>query len=557
MNANAKRRIALLLALVLLAGLTACQKAAAPAAETAEPGSAAAEEPDPAAQPEPPAEETSAESEPVREGYVLELSGDSAKLDGEVVELFDYTWHCDPGVSHDEVKNAPAEYYTGTKPETDAAVYIDHELYYFPELPESGFRKVRYDGEMEYAYYYTDGEHEDYIFATLPVLGNELPSQMMHSEEEAAANQVLHITKPGTYILQGEWKGQILVDLGDPEETFTDKTAKVTVILSGADITCDVAPGVVFASAYECDNEWESRENYTNDVDTSDAGVTVILADGSENTVTGTNVFRMLKTKYKDEASSEEIKTQKKMRKTDAAFYSCVTMQILGERENTGTLTVNSGFEGLDSELHLALNGGRIFINSDDDGINVNEDNVSVVSFQGSDVTINAAQGAEGDGVDSNGFINVNGGTIRINGIRVPDSALDSECGITYNGGTVVIDGEEQTYEVGSTFRETGRMEEGPGGPGGMPFGRMEDFDVREFKEKVAQLPDDATWEDVMALFGFGGVGGQQRPEPPAGMDFSQQPPAWNGQDGQQSPELPEGQMPGGMGGSQQPPQKP
>lgn len=539
MNANAKRRIALCLALVLFAGLTGCRNSSAFAGKADEPVSAAAESVAAEMPQAPKLEETQTMPVNAHEGHMLELSGDSAKLDGEAAEIFDYTWHCDPGVAHDEVKDAPAEYYTGTKPETDAAVYIDHELYYFPELPESGFRKVRYDGEMEYAYYYTDGENEDFIFATLPVLGNEFPSQMMHSEEAAAKNQVLHITKPGTYILQGEWKGQILVDLGDKDETFTDEAAKVTVILRGVDITCDVAPGIVFRSAYECDNEWESRENYNNDVDTSDAGVTVILADGSENTVTGANVFRMLKTIYKDEASSEEVKTQKKMRKTDAAFYSYVTMQILGERENTGTLTVNSIFEGLDSELHLALNGGRILINSGDDGINVNEDLVSVVSFNGSDVNINAAQGAEGDGVDSNGYIVVNSGTVSVNGVRVPDSALDSECGITYQGGTVVIDGVEQTYEPGSTFRETGRMEEGHGGPGGTLFGSMTEFDVREFKEKVAQLPDDATWKDVMALLGFGGAGDPQRPEPPAGMDFSQQPPAWNGQEGQQPPQKP------------------
>ena len=43
-----------------------------------------------------------------------------------------------------------------------------------------------------------------------------------------------------------------------------------------------------------------------------------------------------------------------------AAFYSYVTMNINAEPENTGKLTVDSGFEGLDSELHLALNGGNI-----------------------------------------------------------------------------------------------------------------------------------------------------------------------------------------------------
>ena len=445
---------------------------------------------------------------------IIKLSSDSASMDGEVIKEFDYTWHCDPSKSHDEVDDAPAEYYTGTKPETDAAVYIDHELYYFPELPEDGFKSVNYDGENEWAYYYTDGEHDEYIFATLPQLGNEFPSQMMHSEEEAAENKVLHITQPGTYVLEGQWQGQIWVDLGDKDETFTDDNAKVTLILNGADINCSVAPGIVFYSAYECDNAWEDSDSYSEDVNTENAGVTVVIADGSENTVNGTNVFRMLKTKYKDEDSAAQVKLQKKMRKTDAAFYSYVSMNIEGESENTGTLTIYSGFEGLDSELHLSINGGNITVNSQDDGINVNEDDVSVVTFNGGTATLNAAQGAEGDGVDSNGYIVINGGTVSVNGIVPPDSALDSECGIYYNAGTVIIDGEEQSYKAGDVFNETGmtgkpgEMGQQPmqGNPGEAPVnGAPADFDIKDFKEKVAALGDDATFDDVMALLGNGG----------------------------------------------------
>lgn len=452
------------------------------------------------------------------EAKVIELSADCASIDGEEIEEFDYTWHCDPAQAHDEVDNAPAEYYTGTKPETDAAAYIDHELYYFPELTQADFKAVNYDGETEWAYYYTDGEHDDYVFATLPKLGNSFPVQMMHSEDEAAENKVLHITEAGTYVLEGEWHGQVWVDLGDKDETFTDENAKVTLILNGVNINCSVAPGVVFYSAYECDNTWEDSDNHSEAVNTENAGVTVVIADGTENTVDGTNVFRMLKTKYKDDASSDAVKLQKKMRKIDAAFYSYVSMNIEAGEEGTGTLTVNSGFEGLDSELHLSVNGGNITINSQDDGINVNEDNVSVAAFNGGEVTINAALGAEGDGVDSNGYIVLNGGKLSVNGIVPPDSALDSEDGIYYNSGSVIIDGEEQSYTAGDVFKETGMMggEDKKGDFGGMEKpGDMQgnpdersmtsppaDFDIKEFKEKVAALGDDATFEDIMDILG-------------------------------------------------------
>lgn len=451
------------------------------------------------------------------------LSGSGATLDGKAIEEFDYTWHCDPSAAHEDVKDAPAEYYTGEKPETDAAVYIDHELYYYPELPESGFQKVKYDGEDEWAYYYTDGVHNDYIFATLPCLRNTFPSDMMHSPEEAAKNKVLHITQPGIYVLEGTWNGQIRVDLSSEEDTFTDENAKVTIVLDGVDINCTVAPGILFSSAYECDNRWESRESWSSDADISNTGVSVIVADRTENNVRGTNVFRMLKTKYKDENSTDAVKEQKKMRKIDAAFYSCVSMKIDGEEEGSGKLTVTSGFEGMDSELHLEILGGNIVIESQDDGMNVNENHVSVIKFSGGNVTLNAAQGEEGDGVDSNGYIVLNGGSVSVNGVVPPDSALDSEDGVYYRSGSVVIDGQQQSYEADSVFRETGGM------GGGKEFGRpqnmpdfTQNFDIKSFKEQVAALDDNATLEDVLSILGisgdmrgFPGDNGQMPPDMP------------------------------------------
>ncbi len=406
------------------------------------------------------------------EAHMIELSSESAKNDGTVIDEYDYTWHCDPAVNHDEVKNAPAEYYTGALPDVLPSVYIDHELYYYPQLEKSGFTAVNYDGEREYAYYYNDGVNNDYIFATLPMLGKDLSTDMMHSEEEAYENKVLHITAAGTYILSGNWKGQINIDLGETDDIFTDSTQKVTVVLAGCDINCSVAPGIIFKSVYECDNAWEDRGEADTNPELSDAGAKIVIADGTENFITGKNVFRMLKTKYKDEDSTDEIKVQKKMRKTDGALYSYVSMVITGEAENTGLLTVTSGFEGVDSELHMEISGGRLVINSQDDGMNVNEDNVSVIKFSGGEVEINAALGAEGDGVDSNGYVRIDGGNININGIRVPDSAIDSEDGIYYFSGQIFIDGTLESHESGEIFRETGNMD---GKPGNGPRGERPD----------------------------------------------------------------------------------
>ena len=70
-----------------------------------------------------------------------------------------------------------------------------------------------------------------------------------HTAEEAEAHTVVHITQPGTYALSGTLSaGQIAVDLGEDAEE--DPEAVVTLIMNGVDITCTVAPAVIFYSVY-------------------------------------------------------------------------------------------------------------------------------------------------------------------------------------------------------------------------------------------------------------------------------------------------------------------
>ena len=372
-------------------------------------------------------------------------------LDGAAVKEYDYTWNVDIDGDYDQVKNAPAEYYTGTKPDGGEAVYVAHDIFYYPQIDAEKFQKLNYDGETEWCVYYGNEKYKDYLFGTLPVEGSEVPTRMMHTAEEAAENPKLHITAPGTYELSGKWQGQVWVDLG--EDSFTDPNAVVTLVLNGADITCTVAPAVVFYQVYEADNTWEEREAYSDEVDISDAGANIILADGTDNTVSGANVYRMLKTKYKDEDSTDALKVQKKQRKTDGALYSYMSMNIDGGPEGTGMLEVESTFEGVDTELHLAFNSGCVKIVADNDGVNVNEDHVSVVQFNGTSVSVVAGLGFEGDGVDSNGFAAIKGGCLYSVCNPAADSGIDAEDGYRVTGGTLVALG--SSMDVGGYSEET------------------------------------------------------------------------------------------------------
>ena len=247
-----------------------------------------------------------------------------------------------------------------------------------------------------------------------------------HSAEDAAKVTVVNITEPGAYSVSGKLSaGQIRVDLG--EDAYEDPSAVVELVLDGVDITCDVAPAVLFLNVFECDNAW-SVDTATSEVDTSAAGANVIINDNTVNTVNGGHVARI----------NQDTEEGKKLWRQDGAFYSYMSMNIDGGPEDSGVLNINADDEGLDTELHLTINGGNINIVAHDDGINTNEDGVSVCTVNGGTLHILAGVGAEGDGVDSNGWLVINGGTVISMANPGSDSGLDSDLGSFINGGTVV-----------------------------------------------------------------------------------------------------------------------
>ena len=275
-----------------------------------------------------------------------------------------------------------------------------------------------------------------------------------HSKEEADKHTVVHITKPGTYSVSGQLSyGQIAVDLGDGAKK--DEEAIVNLILNGIDINCDVAPAVIFYNVYECGSD--EVEDASQNVDTSNAGANVYIADDTENNVNGSYVARIYKSVELNEEGTKVVDS-KKLHKYDAAFYSKRTLNINGGEKGNGILNIVAENEGLDSELHLTINGGNINIESGNDGINTNEDEVSVTCINGGtlNILVNGATG-EGDGIDSNGWLVINGGTVISAACSTSmDAGIDSDMGIHINGGTVIATGNmldrigdsDQTYVI-------------------------------------------------------------------------------------------------------------
>ncbi len=289
------------------------------------------------------------------------------------------------------------------------AVYISNDIVYYEN-------RDSYDSGNPY------GEGEDHE---------------RHTAEEAAAHTVVNITAPGRYRITGHLaKGQIRVDLG--EGAYENPDARVELVLDNADITCTVAPAILFLNVYECDENW-SVETAKAEVDTSNAGA--VLALEGNNAVSGSHVARI----YKDQAE------EKKLWKMDGAIYSFMSMNVYGP----GSLDLTADNEGLDTELHLTINGGNIAIRADNDGINTNEDGVSVTTINGGRLHIIAGLGAEGDGIDSNGYLVINGGIVVAAANPAADAGLDSDLGSYVNGGTVVAIGSAMDWAESNSEQVT------------------------------------------------------------------------------------------------------
>ena len=215
-------------------------------------------------------------------------------------------------------------------------------------------------------------------------------------------NRVITITAPGIYRVSGTaGDTQLVIRAGASD--------RVRLILDGVDLTCRTSSAIVGESALDPRQPGEY-------------GLTIELAEGSVNRVTGSHTKKL---------QEDDIKY-------DGAIDSLVSLGF----EGSGKLVVDADNEGIEVKYgHLTINGGVFEIASGDDPLNVSEDEVGTLTVNGGSLysAVKPAKGGEGDGIDSNGYIVFNGGTI-IN-LAHPtsmDSGIDSDMGSTINGGIVV-----------------------------------------------------------------------------------------------------------------------
>lgn len=206
----------------------------------------------------------------------------------------------------------------------------------------------------------------------------------------AVANgRTLTITAAGRYTLHGQLDdGQIVVSASNQDV--------VELALNGVDITSATSAPIYVKSAEK---------------------VTLVLADGSQNTITDSDSYLM------EEPGADE---------PNAAIFSQDDLTIKG----SGVLTVNANYRhGIFSKDDLKINGGTLTVNSLVDGLK-GRDSITVKDGV---ITINAG----GDGMQSTndsetdrGYINITGGALNITAAL---DGIQAQTDLFVSGGNLTI----------------------------------------------------------------------------------------------------------------------
>ena len=117
---------------------------------------------------------------------------------------------------------------------------------------------------------------------------------------------------------------------------------------------------------------------------------------------------------------------------------------------NDGTINITTSYEGIEG-AYVEINGGSINLYATDDGINAASDDTTItehIIITGGTTVVKA----DGDGIDSNGSIQIDGGVVVVHGTTSgADAALDADTGILVNGGYLFATGSLGMVETPSS----------------------------------------------------------------------------------------------------------
>lgn len=289
------------------------------------------------------------------------------------------------------------------------------------------------------------------------------------------AGGTVTITAEGTYLLRGTLAGSIVID--------TDDSAKVQLILDGADIACEgsaalyvvQADKVFVTTAAGSENSLVSTGEF---VQTDDNNVDGAIFAKDDLTLNGAgsltvscetghgivckNDLRITSGTYEITAASHGIQAKDSMRILSGTIAITAGEDGIhsgNDEDETvgytyiggGELTITAGDDGIHADTELVVAGGTVTVTESYEGLegNVIEIAGGTIDLTASDDGLNAAGGSDGSGQmggfggdlfdeDESCSLIVSGGSLTVN---AGGDGLDSNGGLYVYGGELVVYG--------------------------------------------------------------------------------------------------------------------
>ena len=298
--------------------------------------------------------------------------------------------------------------------------------------------------------------------------------------------QDIHITAAGVYVLTGSASNvTVYVEAG--------KDDKVQLVLNGVSVTNTNFP-VIYAKtadkvfitvsgdsalsvtgAFTADGSTKTDGVIFSKTDLTLNGTASLTINSADNGIVCKDDLKITGGTYTVTASTKAVEANDSIRIAGGALYlTAGTDGLHAENDGDdtkgyvyiggGNLTISAGDDGIHAlsvvqidggtlnikaaegieGTYIQFNGGTVNIQSTDDGVNAaykSSAYTPTVEINGGDITVSMGAG-DTDGIDSNGNIIMNGGTVTVTG----NSTFDYDGTAQYNGGTIICNGQQIAY---------------------------------------------------------------------------------------------------------------